>query len=426
MNALESEIQWFLARDGKQHGPVSDAEMSKLVELGHLKPTDLVWRAGFTEWRTAISVFPSVDVPLPAASNEAAHSASEQIATGQTVPAGKAAATPAGMSQQRSLASSAQHSHNGTPDHPAAYMADSGAGPESADRSSWKRNVFLAALVVSAIGGGWLAFQYRDPIARVAAALQGPSTPGEKLPTITAATGPTRTKPQDEAQAKAAERALSVASLDAQLQERPLWKEVKKEFPEWYSGRVEEAARLRADGRPQAEITRQLVESLVALRRQNARHALAADAERHKALANAFLANLNALSEQSGDACYEFISKGETAPPMLERLQSDPQRAALEAQVLAVIQAISNGRKSPVKHVAPSKKDYDMLAAELTRLGWSTADMQLFANPKELAKAPPSRVCNMLRDWFTAHLAISKSEVQQRLLFETLKPVVSG
>jgi hypothetical protein len=32
----------------------------------------------------------------------------------------------------------------------------------------------------------------------------------------------------------------------------------------------------------------------------------------------------------------------------------------------------------------------------------------------------------MLQDWFSAHLAITDPAVQERLLFETLKPVVSG
>jgi hypothetical protein len=32
----------------------------------------------------------------------------------------------------------------------------------------------------------------------------------------------------------------------------------------------------------------------------------------------------------------------------------------------------------------------------------------------------------MVQDWFTAHLAIQDPGTQERLLFETLRPVVSG
>jgi hypothetical protein len=32
----------------------------------------------------------------------------------------------------------------------------------------------------------------------------------------------------------------------------------------------------------------------------------------------------------------------------------------------------------------------------------------------------------MVQDWFAAHLAVSDQGIQERLLVETLKPVVSG
>jgi hypothetical protein len=94
--------------------------------------------------------------------------------------------------------------------------------------------------------------------------------------------------------------------------------------------------------------------------------------------------------------------------------------------MVAIVGAIAEGRKTPSEHAPPVKTDYDVLAGELGRLGWTQADMQLFANPRELAKAPRERVCNMLKDWFTAHLSIQDPNTQERLLFETLKPVVSG
>lgn len=69
MSTPETEIQWFIARDGKQHGPISDVEMKKLVEMGHLRPNDLVWRLGFPDWRPAPSAFPppAAVTPPPAA-----------------------------------------------------------------------------------------------------------------------------------------------------------------------------------------------------------------------------------------------------------------------------------------------------------------------------------------------------------------------
>src|SRR5262249_19333315 len=58
MPAPSSQNQWYLARDGQQYGPLTDPELAKFVELGHLQPTDLLWREGFAEWRPALAVFP--------------------------------------------------------------------------------------------------------------------------------------------------------------------------------------------------------------------------------------------------------------------------------------------------------------------------------------------------------------------------------
>jgi hypothetical protein len=53
----EQPPSWYLARDGQQFGPLSDAEMKVFNELGHLQRTDLVWRKGFSDWRRAGDVF---------------------------------------------------------------------------------------------------------------------------------------------------------------------------------------------------------------------------------------------------------------------------------------------------------------------------------------------------------------------------------
>jgi hypothetical protein len=51
--------QWYLSRDGQQYGPISDAELTRLHELGHVLATDLLWRQGFPQWRTALVLFPT-------------------------------------------------------------------------------------------------------------------------------------------------------------------------------------------------------------------------------------------------------------------------------------------------------------------------------------------------------------------------------
>src|SRR5262249_20551323 len=58
MPAPSSQHQWYLAREGQQYGPLSDPELQKFVELGHLQAGDLLWREGFPDWRPALRVSP--------------------------------------------------------------------------------------------------------------------------------------------------------------------------------------------------------------------------------------------------------------------------------------------------------------------------------------------------------------------------------
>ena len=87
MSGSNAKIEWYLARDGQQHGPLTDAELKKFIELGHLNPSDLVWRAGFPEWRTASEVFPETHAdpaaapgPPEAKTDETARPAEQQRA----------------------------------------------------------------------------------------------------------------------------------------------------------------------------------------------------------------------------------------------------------------------------------------------------------------------------------------------------------
>src|SRR4029078_4032131 len=58
MSSPAAQTQWYLAREGQQFGPLSDRERAKRIELGHLQPSDLLWREGFADWRPAMVVFP--------------------------------------------------------------------------------------------------------------------------------------------------------------------------------------------------------------------------------------------------------------------------------------------------------------------------------------------------------------------------------
>ncbi len=48
-----TEKIWYIARQGQQHGPLSEQELMLFVKDGHVQPDDLVWRQGLPDWVTA-------------------------------------------------------------------------------------------------------------------------------------------------------------------------------------------------------------------------------------------------------------------------------------------------------------------------------------------------------------------------------------
>lgn len=213
--------------------------------------------------------------------------------------------------------------------------------------------------------------------------------------------------------------------VDQHYLSSPLWAAVRLQFPTWHDEQVREIAKLSED-KSKTEVAQLAMTSLIKLRKQHGKAALSASPEKLREIADSFLQNLKILKSHSTDACYGFISSGETNPKILALLSNEEQKSALEAQSAAIFQAIEEGRKNPQNRSKPGKTDYDMLAGELGQIGWTQADLQLFADPKALASAAPERVCQMVQDWFTAHIAIKDQTIQDRLLFETLRPLIAS
>ena len=218
-----------------------------------------------------------------------------------------------------------------------------------------------------------------------------------------------------------------ITEIETGLQATAHWPVIKREFPDWYGERLREAAKLSAENKSADEITKMLAEKIVALRRQNAPQALSASPPKLLAVANAFLNNLKQLKQASPQVCYSFISQGELTPAVLGKLkEATSPPPGIQIQVAAVFEAIADGRKTPMSYEKPQKADYDSLMAELGKLGWTQDDIAIFANPRSLARTEPARVCQMVQDWFVAHIAITDDNARQRLIGETLRPVVSG
>jgi hypothetical protein len=430
MNAIQPEIQWFIARDGKQHGPISDVEMKKLVELGHLRPTDLVWRHGFPDWRPSTVVFPSQPAtpsqpspgpvyPAPQHTEPVVHPQVSQSQVQQSQ-VQSAQARPATVTQGDWQPSATQFGTK-QPERQRHQSFDIAPAPRSAARALLVPLLLLGFLAASAM----VAYEYKDELIALTQLKSNPadvSTEPSKSDEAPAAPAP-----PDAAQAEALP-GLEGPSLilDEQIRSLRHWAVIRREFPEWYVERIKEAAKLTSENAKESEVGRYLAGEIVKLRRQSLNQALAAPNENLKAMAKAFLENLVALEKIGPQVCYAFIARGENTPMVADMLHAKDLGGPVKEQVAAVFEAIGQGRKAPVKHVAADKTDYDLLANQLTKSGWSTSQLQLFANPTALASSSPDKVCTMVQDWFRAHLALEDSQVQERLLFETLKPVVGG
>lgn len=432
MNGPVTETQWYIARDGKQHGPLTDVEMRTFVAHSYLRPSDLIWRPGMPEWTPATQVFPAV-FPAPAPAQPA------PVAQQPVSPAPQAEISP-------------------TSDF------ENGEAEDAVPPRSMARKLATAAAVISVIGGGAFALAtYQEPLMQLftggrAAKVEAPAEsiaevpPADPAPAAEApptdplppagdtATAGATVAPADAAapaaetetvaltppEAPAAPLSIDGSALDARLQKIPVWVELKKDYPDWYIGNVAAADKMVADKRPESDVSAHLTQGLVTLRRQNADKALMASPDKLRNMASAFLENLKSLQSQSVSACYGFISKGENSPAIIQMMQTPETATAFNAHIGAVFDAIADGTKTPTKHDVAVKSDYDTLIKELAKIGWKEDDLKTFSNPRLLSKQQPEQVCKMVLDWFVAHLAIKDKAVQDRLLYETLKPVVSG
>ena len=56
-DAERVEQSWYLTRDGKQIGPLTDRELSLFADGGNFKEGDLLWTAGLDSWKPAEAIF---------------------------------------------------------------------------------------------------------------------------------------------------------------------------------------------------------------------------------------------------------------------------------------------------------------------------------------------------------------------------------
>ena len=519
MSSMEVSIHWFIARDGRQHGPVSDMEMRKLVELGHLRHTDLLWRQGFPDWRPAPAVFVgSPQGSSPNAAPTATERPRQQGASPSLMPRFEATAGRGALSGASATAAAAAAA-NGTAMHqawnqggpqnggtqaanpqagaqnspqPSLHQLSSGPGrqqpysdprsnaqfgpgafqpqneprfdaapntgyrptlasptlatsasaapavamPRDPARPKTRQAIIAVVAILTLAGGGWYAAMKQGTAIKAIFALK---SSGKTIPPVADAIATGTPSPAPAAVAattpKAAETVAvaltapppaSVAAIEAKLQTVGFWKVIAAEFPDWYREKVDAAARLSADGKTEVEVNKNLVQALVELRRNQAEAALRASNATLKTLATAFKATVTRMGKEGTATCMGFIMAGESNDSVVSMMTDPTKNSEVNAHLLAIFNAVVEGRKAATAHADPADGDYKLLVAELVKGGWTQAELELFADPKGASRTTPERYCQMMQDFFAAHLTIPDAAVQDRLLHRTLKLVVAG
>jgi hypothetical protein len=507
MSSMEAGIHWFIAREGRQHGPVSDMEMRKLVELGHLRHTDLLWRQGFPDWRPAPTVFAGNPAPAPApvATHYSEPRTYQNGASPSVMPRFEQTSGRGAQGNAAEMAAAVAQAHGSfiSQRNGGGASGDARANPqfvpmqapqklneprlEAQSASSYREvsattefspppkkgaagAVMAIAVVMALLGGGWYVIKKhggkiseivasrmaaKDPASptetpaetQALAPAEAPATAVTEKPAATSAeTPPTATvstatitgaAPAETAAPNTPATAVPVATtppptpeqlaaVGSELEKTPYWKLISTEFPDWYRERVASAAAMNAGGKSQAEVSKFLVQSLVELRRSQADAALGASTETLKSLAVAFKASVTQLSKIGTPTCMAFIMSGESHDSVVSVISDPAKNTELNAHLLAVFTAVSEGRKGATAHADPADGDYKLLVQELVKKGWTQAELELFADPKGASRTTPERYCQMMQDFFAAHLTITDPNVQDRLLHRTLKLVVAG
>ncbi len=464
-SASAPPAEWYLARDGQQFGPLSETELNKLVELGHLRADDLLWRDGLPDWRPAQTVLPAlapkpepqmappappVALPLqpepPRVAQPAPHAQyphrepihhphPQPIARPEPaidpaalhhIPAGPA---PAARPHQGGHPHGHQHPQAGPASRPQSAGSpkpqpkrrdegwrepDEDFGDEETGRGGAGRWLKRIAIVVFFLGSlsaaAWFAYPHRDRIMSAVTSVGG----GSKALTVVESASPvTGFAPTPQA-------------TDQVLQKSQLWRVLKRDFPEWYSERIVEAAELASAQKGDPAIALHMMQKIVELRRRHSGDVLSANGLLIKNVASAFVGSLARLRGASVEACFGYISKGEVSTTYLDMLAKPEHAPLLQTQLVAVFEAVAEGRKLPKVYPQPRPGDYNLVVAALEQRGWGEADLQLFSDSQKLAKAAPAKVCQLVTDWFEAQLSLKDDEAQLRLLVDALRPVVAG
>jgi len=214
---------------------------------------------------------------------------------------------------------------------------------------------------------------------------------------------------------------------DLPILKSEMWKFAEANFSDWAQKRRAYLRELASENKTREEANKYLVESFVRFRRDNSAIALMAAPDDLRRIATAFVASLKALTVKGADACYAFVSNGESTPEVAP-LYFEPQIGEkIEIQMLAIMQAIASGKSAPSQaRKPPTAEDFNKLSTELGKRGWTSQDLRLFSDPKALSQAEPKVVCRLVTEWFSTQTTLADAETRDQLIAASLRPVIGG
>ncbi|MEN2495153.1 MAG: hypothetical protein TECD_01071 [Hyphomicrobiaceae bacterium hypho_1] len=379
MSNKNANVEWFLARNGQQYGPLSNTELDKFIELGHLRPSDLVWRAGFEEWLTADQIF------------------------------------PVGQLKTDTFVST----------NPESNIPFHNSECESGNKSYTIITLASAILTITMLGG-WLVYSNRVTLERVI--LDTAKTSYMQLHSIF---NTTFIKINDAIAVKISQSHIPTQNIShvepkLALLSTKFWNDIRNQDEVWARRQEKSLAKLRTNSKSEAERLKFAVKALVNWRRQNADKILTANPNHLRQLAKTFTNSLKYLANQNIKACYGFISQGELSPSVLKLYNNKTHLAVLGEQVEAIVAAAKNKNLTLELYPEPNEDDFKTMTRLLNGRGWTQEDIDLFSNPAALSSAPEAKVCKLVTEWFEVQLNLSSSSSQIRLLAASLRPVIRG
>jgi hypothetical protein len=401
---------FFVSRGGQQHGPITEDEFRKLVELGHLKADDLVWSEGAADW-------------MPAASFLGRGTTSAAIPPGPSVAQGAQGAPPKVDEQTPARKSRINGS---TVFWALIIIVIVGVALAEPGSLPYRFAGAINGAIFGAIGGALGALlQYlikkKLTAAPVTIAAVFGFIVGQAAESSINFVG-------GEFYAQKVRPAVTQELMGQKLDSVPLYQALKRADPEAYSGLRSEVAKRVANGASAGDIENYTETYTASFRRKNAGAALAASPNGLATLVQTLVDIVDYLHARDENLCGEYVLQAFASERIRTLAREADFAALLQRQATTVFDAIAEGLRHTRTYGPLTEADIQLTEADiqlaiqgLQKRGWSDQMRAALAEPSQLRALPPGLVCRIQREWL-ATLASLPEPTRTRWYREILGP----